>query len=103
LKGSYTEAALSGSGKVGGVLALQDANRPFPVQADVKVGDTRIALAGTLTDPAHLAALDLRLWLQGVSMSHLYALTGVTLPDTPPYATEGRLVGQFKPGASVFK
>jgi len=103
VKGTYNRTALSGSGKVGGVLALQDASRPFPVQADVKVGDTRIALAGTLTDPAHLAALDLRLWLQGVSMSRLYALTGVTLPDTPPYATEGRLVGQFKPGASVFK
>jgi hypothetical protein len=31
------------------------------VQADVKIGDTRIAVVGTLTDPAHLAALDVRL------------------------------------------
>jgi hypothetical protein len=36
-------------------------------------------------------------------MAHLYALTGVTLPETPPYATDGRLIGQFKRNASVFK
>ncbi|CAE6743388.1 hypothetical protein R69746_02621 [Paraburkholderia aspalathi] len=103
VKGTYNRTPVSGSGKVGGVLALQDANRPFPVQADVKAGDLRVGLVGTITDPAHLAAVDLRLWLQGNSLARLYSLTGVTLPDTPPYATEGRLVGQFKPGANVFK
>ncbi|SAL49234.1 AsmA family protein [Caballeronia humi] len=103
LKGTYNKTAVSGEGKVGGVLAVQDAARPFPVQADVRIGDTHIALVGTVTDPAHLAALDLRLWLQGVSMAHLYPITGVTLPETPPYATEGRLVGQFRKEGSVFK
>ncbi|REE18806.1 hypothetical protein B0G71_1869 [Paraburkholderia sp. BL27I4N3] len=103
VKGTYNKTPVSGSGKVGGVLALQDANRPFPVQADVKAGDLHVGLVGTITDPAHLAALDLRLWLQGNSMARLYSLTGVTLPDTPPYATEGRLVGQFKSTGNVFK
>ncbi|MCX4165192.1 MULTISPECIES: AsmA family protein [Paraburkholderia] len=103
VKGTYNRTPVSGNGKVGGVLALQDADRPFPIQADVKAGDLRVALVGTLTDPAHLAALDLRLWLQGTSMAHLYALTGVTLPDTPPYATDGRLIGQFRRGASTFR
>ncbi|OXH83827.1 hypothetical protein CA831_32305, partial [Burkholderia multivorans] len=37
------------------------------------------------------------------SMSHLYPLTGITLPDTPPYATEGRLIGNFKRNASTFR
>ncbi|MGH8778643.1 AsmA family protein [Paraburkholderia sp.] len=103
IKGTYNRTPLSGTGKVGGVLALQDADRPFPVQADVKAGDLRVALVGTLTDPAHLAAVDLRLWLQGTSMAHLYALTGVTLPDTPPYATDGHLIGNFKRGGSTFR
>jgi hypothetical protein len=103
LKGTYNATPLSGSGKVGGLLAVQDTTRPFPVQADVRVGDTRIAVVGTVTDPVHLAAVDVRLWLQGVSMAHLYPLTGVTLPETPPYATEGHLIGQFKPDGSVFK
>ncbi|HZZ06721.1 AsmA family protein [Paraburkholderia sp.] len=103
VKGTYNKTPVSGSGKVGGVLALQDANRPFPIQADVKAGDLRVGLVGTITDPAHLAAVDLRLWLQGNSLARLYSLTGVTLPDTPPYATDGRLVGQFKSSGNVFK
>jgi len=103
VKGTYNRSPISGSGKLGGVLALQDTARPFPVQADVKAGDLRIALVGTVTDPAHLAAVDLRLWLQGTSLDHLYDLTGITLPETPPYATEGHLIGNFKPGASVFR
>ncbi|MEX3946168.1 AsmA family protein [Paraburkholderia sp. EG287B] len=103
IKGTYGKTALSGDGKLGGVLALQDAKRPFPIQADVRVGDMHIALVGTVTDPMHLAAVDLRLWLQGQSLAHLYNLTGVTLPETPPYATDGRFVGNFRRGASVFR
>jgi uncharacterized protein involved in outer membrane biogenesis len=103
-KGSYNQTTVSGSGKLGGVLALQDVNRPFPLQADIKFGDfLHVAVVGTITDPAHLAAVDMRLWVQGSSMARLYALTGVTLPDTPPYATDGRLVGQFKQSGNVFK
>ncbi|HDR9074710.1 TPA: AsmA family protein [Burkholderia vietnamiensis] len=101
--GRYKNVPVSGTGKVGGVLAVENATQPFPLQADVKAGDTRLAIVGTLTDPMHLAAIDLRLWLQGTSMSHLYQLTGITLPDTPPYATEGRLIGNFKQHASTFR
>ncbi|CAN0621250.1 AsmA family protein [Burkholderia multivorans] len=101
--GRYKNVPVAGTGKLGGVLAFDDTSRPFPLQADVKAGDTRLAIVGTLTDPRHLAALDLRLWLQGTTMSHLYALTGITLPDTPPYATEGRLIGNIKPQASTFR
>lgn len=101
--GSYHHSPLSGSGKLGGVLALQDASRPVPVQADVKAGDLHVALVGTVTDPAHLAAVDLRLWLQGSSLDRLYQLTGITLPKTPPYATEGHLTGRIQPGNSVFR
>ncbi|MDN7905091.1 AsmA family protein [Burkholderia diffusa] len=101
--GRYKNVPISGTGKVGGVLAIEKTTQPFPLQADVKAGDTRLAIVGTLTDPMHLAALDLRLWLQGTSMSHLYQITGITLPDTPPYATEGRLIGNFKQHASTFR
>ncbi|AOI58997.1 AsmA family protein [Burkholderia diffusa] len=101
--GRYKNVPISGTGKVGGVLAVENTTQPFPLQADVKAGDTRLAIVGTLTDPMHLAALDLRLWLQGTSMSHLYQITGITLPDTPPYATEGRLIGNIKQHASTFR
>lgn len=95
-KGSFRGQPLSGSGKVGGLLALQDATQPFPLQADLRIGATRIVLAGSLTDPQNLAALDLRLRLSGTSLGHLYPLTGVTLPDTPPYSTDGRLQANLR-------
>lgn len=95
-KGRFRGQALSGSGKVGGLLALQDATQPFPLQADLRIGATRIVLAGTLTDPQNLGALDLRLRLSGTSLGHLYPLTGVTLPDTPPYSTDGRLQANLR-------
>lgn len=96
VKGSYKGQALDGSGKIGGLLALKDARKPFPLQADLRIGATRIALAGTLTAPTHLGALDLRLKLAGNSLGNLYPLTGVTLPDTPAYSTDGRLVAQLQ-------
>ena len=89
--GSYKGSKFAGHGKTGAVLALQDTSNPFAVQADMHVGDSHIALVGTLTDPFHLGALNVQLWLSGSSMAKLYPLTGITLPDTPPYATEGRL------------
>ncbi|RQQ16981.1 AsmA family protein [Burkholderia stagnalis] len=103
--GTYKKGHVAGSGKIGNVLGLQGggAQRPFPVQASLHFGDTTLALVGTVTDPAHLAAVDLRLWLAGTSMAHLYDVTGITLPETPPYATDGHLIGQFRASGNVFK
>jgi uncharacterized protein involved in outer membrane biogenesis len=95
VNGQYHGQNLGGSGKVGGLLALQDASQPFPLQAQAKVGDTRVELAGTLTDPKNLGALDLRLKLAGNSLANLYPLTGVTLPDSPAYSTDGRLIAKL--------
>ncbi|WP_273822148.1 AsmA family protein [Pseudomonas asplenii] len=104
VKGQYHGQNLAGTGKVGGLLALQDAARPFPVQADVKIADTRIAVAGTLTDPRNLGALDLRLKLAGNSLGNLYPLIGVTLPDSPAYETDGHLIARLhEPTGATFK
>ncbi|VVO69769.1 hypothetical protein PS874_01107 [Pseudomonas fluorescens] len=104
VKGQYHNQKLTGEGKIGGLLALQDAARPFPLQAQVKIADTSVELAGTLTDPLNLGALDLRLKLAGASLGNLYPLTGVILPDTPPYATDGHLIAKLhEPGGAVFR
>ena len=104
VKGQYHNQKLAGEGKIGGLLALQDAARPFPLQAQVKIADTSVELAGTLTDPLNLGALDLQLKLAGASLGNLYPLTGVTLPDTPPYATDGHLIAKLhEPGGAVFR
>jgi uncharacterized protein involved in outer membrane biogenesis len=100
-KGQYHGQKLNGTGKLGGLLALKDANQPFPVQVDVQVGDTHAAAAGTVTDPQNLGALDLRLKLSGNSLANLYPLTGVTLPDSPAYSTDGRLIAKLHDAAGA--
>lgn len=93
--GTYKGEPLSGEGKIGGMLALEDPDARFPLQADVRSGKTRVVVAGTLTDPLNLGALDLRLKFSGQTLSDLYGLTGVLLPQTPPYETDGHLIAHL--------
>ncbi|CNL28942.1 AsmA family protein [Yersinia kristensenii] len=102
--GKYQGQPLTGSGKIGGMLSMSDANTPFPLQADVRSGSTRVAVAGTLTDPGNLAGLDLQLKFSGASLDNLYPLIGVLLPATPPYNTDGRLIASLKQaGGAVYR
>ncbi|SOY48626.1 putative outer membrane biogenesis protein, AsmA family [Cupriavidus taiwanensis] len=101
--GRYNEATINASGKAGTVLSLRNTDVPFPIQADVRVGTTRAQIEGTVTNPAHLAALDVHLTLAGDSMAKLYALTGVVLPSTPPYQTRGRLMATLRKEGSIYE
>ena len=93
LRGKFNGENVSGKGKAGAVLSLQKQDAPYPIAADIKVGGTSIAVLGTLTKPTALAALDMRLKVSGPSMARLYGLTGIVLPETPRFATEGHLSG----------
>lgn len=95
-KGSYNGAKVSGSGKTGGVLALRTADSAFPIQADVRIGDVRIGLTGSVTDPTSPDGIDVRLHLAGDSLAHLFPVIGVSLPDTPPFQTDGHVTGRFE-------
>ena len=100
LKGQWHQQPVSGAGKAGAVLSLQQQTTPYPLSARLNVGATQIEVTGTLTKPTELAALDLQLKLSGNSMARLYALTGVLLPETPAFATAGRLIGTLGPASS---
>ena len=100
LHGTFNGAPVSGSGKAGAVLSLKQQTTPYPLQADLSMGQTHVALEGTLTKPTQLAALDLRLKLSGASMARLYNLTGLLLPETPAFSTEGRLIGTLDANSS---
>jgi uncharacterized protein involved in outer membrane biogenesis len=97
VRGTYNGAPVTGGGKAGAVLSLKQQETPYPIQAEMRSGANRIALEGTVTRPARLAALDLHLKLAGPSMARLYNFTGVLLPETPPFSTEGRLIGSIDP------
>ncbi|HWK71045.1 MAG TPA: AsmA family protein [Burkholderiaceae bacterium] len=94
--GSYNGAEITGEGKTGGVLSLRQGDDPFPLRGKVAVGTTTIGLEGSVTRPQALAALDVRLKLEGDTMADLLPLIGVALPNTPPYSTEGRLIGMLE-------
>jgi uncharacterized protein involved in outer membrane biogenesis len=100
LRGKWNQQDVSGSGKAGAVLSLQQQTKPYPLAAHLNVGGTSISFDGTLTKPAALTALDMRLKLSGPSMARLYGLTGVLLPETPPFVTEGHLTGNLGEHAS---
>ncbi|WP_354683947.1 AsmA family protein [Cupriavidus necator] len=101
--GRYNDATINANGKAGTVLSLRNTDVPFPILADVRVGTTRATIEGTVTNPAHLAAVDVHLTLAGDSMAKLYALTGVVLPSTPPYQTRGRLMATLRKEGSIYE
>jgi AsmA family protein len=97
LGGVFNEEEVSGGGKAGGLLTLMERNVKYPVQATLKVGETTIVADGSLTDPGHPSALDITLKILGASMADLFPISGLVLPETPKFSTEGRVVGTFKP------
>lgn len=98
ISGKYRDAEVAGTGKAGAVLSLQDTETPYPVQADLIVGKTFVGVEGTLTNPGQLSGVDMALKVSGASMSLLYPLTGVGMPATPAFSTEGRVIGTLRPG-----
>lgn len=93
--GRYHGQPLEGSGKIGGMLALRSENTPFPVQADLHSGNTRVAFSGTVNDPMKMGGVDLKLQFSGDSLGELYDFTGVLLPETPPFKTNGHLIAKI--------
>lgn len=93
LAGSFNGEKITGEARTGALLSLQAQGVAYPVKAKVEVGQTVITADGTLTDPSHPSALDVKLDIKGASMADLFPLSGVLLPRTPKFSTEGRVVG----------
>jgi hypothetical protein len=96
--GTFNDEKLRGSGKSGALLSLQAKNVAYPAEAALKIGDTTITAKGTLTDPAKPSALDVQVKIVGASMADLFPISGVLLPETPKFSTEGRVVGTLGRG-----
>jgi AsmA family protein len=68
-----------------------DPDQPYGFKADVRAGDTRIAAQGSLAEPFNLGAFDVAATFSGPDLAELYDLTGLALPNTPPYRIAGAL------------
>jgi len=94
LAGTYNKAKITGGGKAGAVLSLTGDDTSFPIEAEAAAGENKLGLRGVIRDPRSLSGFALQMQLAGASMADLYELTGVLLPETPPYATKGNLLGK---------
>lgn len=95
ISGKLKDDPVSGAGKAGALLSLQESNVKYPVEAKLKVGQTDVTAQGTLTNPRHFSALDVKLKILGANMAQLFPFTGLVLPETPRFSTEGRVVGSL--------
>jgi len=91
-KGKYRGQEVDASGRAGHVLSLRDATEPFPLKAQGRIGATALKVDGSVTGIAGLEAFDTSVQLSGKSLSHLYQIVNIALPETPPYRTSGRLI-----------
>ncbi len=75
----------------GNALELRETKTPYPFHLKTTAGKTIANVDGTVEDPVTLEALDVKLDLEGDTLSDLYALTGIALPPTPHYKINGHL------------
>ena len=66
-------------------------NRPYRFEAEVSGAGSSLTAKGAITRPFDLGRFDATLTMQGRDLSDLYLLTGLTLPNTPPYRLSGAL------------
>jgi len=89
--GSWARNRFTLEGVAESPLALQDTGKPYRIDLRARAGATRAHVRGALVAPLQLRDFDLQFGLSGRNLSDLYPLVGVALPDTPPYALDGRL------------
>ena len=75
----------------GGPLLNISPRRPYPFDAEVRAGSTVVLAKGEVTKPFDLGRFETQLTVSGADLNRLYALTGLALPNTPPYKISGHL------------
>lgn len=89
--GVYEGARTTVAGTGGSILALRSIETPYPINLNFASGDTRIIAKGTVTDPVHIAGLNINLAIEGKDAADLYRLFGIALPASPPYTFTSHL------------
>lgn len=66
-------------------------DRPYVFSADLRGAGSHLTAEGSITRPFDLGQFSSTLSLSGRDLADLYLLTGITLPNTPPYRLSGTL------------
>jgi uncharacterized protein involved in outer membrane biogenesis len=75
----------------GGPLLNIDRNKPYPFDADIRAGQTYVTAKGAVPKPFDFGHFYMDATSRGPDLADLYGLTGVPLPNTPPYDLHARL------------
>lgn len=75
----------------GSLRFLRDAPDPYPIVAEVAIGDTRGRLEGRVGDPLSLQGIDLSVALRGPDLADVFPILGIPAPRTAPYHLSGHL------------
>jgi len=75
----------------GGPLLNIERDKPYPFDADIRAGRTFITARGAVPKPFDLGRLYMNTIARGPDLADLFPITGVALPNTPPYNLRGRL------------
>jgi uncharacterized protein involved in outer membrane biogenesis len=96
IKGTYQDQPLTAQGRTGNVLQLKATGQqpPFPLEIDAKAGATQLKVAGSVAALEGFDGIQAKFDLRGQSLGELFALLGVALPDTSPYAISGQVSKQ---------
>lgn len=75
----------------GGPLLNIQRDRPYPFDADIRAGQTYITARGAVPKPFDLGRFYMNTTARGPDLAELFPLTGVALPNTPPYSLHVRV------------
>jgi len=76
---------------VGGPLLNIERDKPYPFDAEIRAGRTFITAKGAVPKPFDLGHFYMNTTARGPDLADLFPITGVALPNTPPYNLRGRL------------
>jgi AsmA family protein len=91
VSGRFDGEAISGNGRAGAVLSLRRKRAAYPLEGNLKIGNTAISTRGALATPLSQGIVDLHVKISGTSMAQLYPVLDLALPETRPFALEGHL------------
>ncbi|MBA2781018.1 AsmA family protein [Billgrantia kenyensis] len=90
-EGSYEEEPFAFDLLIGPLLDLTDPGTPYPVSGELASGDTRLWIEGSAVQPFALESVEGSARLEGPSPAEITDLTGINLPELPPYRVSGHI------------
>lgn len=75
----------------GPLVALRQAEVPYPLTLEAQAGETLVKIEGTFLQPLQFKGFDMHFVIEGPNPEQLSQMLGVPLPSLPPYHLKGDL------------